>query len=68
MKKECICNSSHFVSLNENTEEYSGIQIAIYNNILRVRASTPVGRYSDVIAIEYCPLCGRKLEGDIICC
>lgn len=44
MKKECICNSSHFVSLNENTEEYSGIQIAIYNNILRVMASTPVGR------------------------
>ena len=63
--EECICNKPHYHCLNENTQDYSGIQVSIHQSgIIRVRAFTPEGRYSDVVKIKYCPICGRKLTED----
>lgn len=60
---KCICHAEHFNTLNTATADYSGIEIALHKDgMLRMRAHTPEGRYSDVISINYCPICGRKLQ------
>lgn len=59
----CDPNSNNFHSLN-NTQEYSGIDIAISSmGALRCRASYGMEyRCQDVALILYCPMCGRKLK------
>lgn len=65
----CSDPKTHFVRLN-TTEEYNGIEIAINGpaQILRVRTyydamDTAHGFQptQDIIHINYCPMCGRKL-------
>ena len=59
---QCVCQSEHFNSLNQNTVDYSGIEIAIHKDrMLRVRTQTAEGICSDVMSINYCPICGRRL-------
>ena len=64
MKKLCpICdmNYKHFVTINE-TVDYSGIEIAVHPfGMLRVRSRHEKTMYADVVNINYCPICGKKL-------
>lgn len=64
MEDKCIgCEGPNYNCLNGDTYEYSGIIISIHNSgAIRVRALTPEGRYSDVVKINYCPICGKKLR------
>lgn len=60
------CNEDYKV-LNK-TKEYSDIEISLYTSIkaIRVRAifdETDLFQAQDVININYCPICGRKLIG-----
>lgn len=56
------------VCMNSDTVEYSDIEIILIKpRTLRVRSfeNGIAGFVSqDAIAIDYCPICGRKLEGD----
>ena len=61
-----FCNEEYRV-LN-TTKEYSDIEIALMTKIrsIRVRAifdKTGLFQTQDVIHINYCPMCGRKLGG-----
>ncbi|MBO6243310.1 MAG: hypothetical protein J6O41_01905 [Clostridia bacterium] len=58
------CNANYKV-LNK-TKEYSDIEISLYTAIrgIRVRAifdERGLFKTQDVININYCPMCGRKL-------
>ena len=72
-KEKCpYCNDpkTHFVRLN-NTVDYSGIEIALNGPARTLRCRTyyysPMSRAEgfdstqDMIPINYCPMCGRKL-------
>ena len=65
MKKLCpICDMGceHFVTINE-TVDYSGIAIAIHpSGVLRVRSYHENTMYADIININYCPICGKRLR------
>lgn len=73
-KEKCpYCNDpkTHFVRLN-NTVDYSGIEIAINGPAATLRCRTyyyePMDRAhgydstQDMILINYCPICGRRLK------
>lgn len=58
------CNQNEFNKLND-TVNYSGLEIAISKNgMLRVRNYNfkDIFETQDVVNINYCPMCGRKLE------
>lgn len=67
-KNTCPVCSSVYVLLNAETAEYSGIEVSIfpYMHLIRVRKGyydpTAEGA-QDIVEINYCPICGRKLEG-----
>ena len=58
------CRSSQ--ALLNTTKEYSGLEFTMLSNLLRVRYISSDKKDSfetqDVITLNYCPKCGRKLE------
>lgn len=58
----CDSNTRYFHCLNQ-TLEYSGIDIALSPlGILRCRVDFGTGDgLQDIVRINYCPMCGRKL-------
>ena len=64
MCKVCDRENNDFVILNE-TEDFSFIEISLNKQgMLRVRLIDNQGRITsqDIINIEFCPLCGRKMR------
>lgn len=61
------CGSNEFTALND-TVDYSGLEIAINNSMLRVRNYNfkDIFETQDVVNINYCPICGRKLGGNYV--
>lgn len=70
MCKYCEHENNDFVLLDfvllNDTQEYSGMEIALNRQgMLRVRYYddyTRVWFSQDIININYCPMCGRKLN------
>ena len=65
MSDKCeYCNEDYSV-LNPISDKYSGLEISLMTKIkiLRVRAymHKELFETQDVININYCPVCGRKL-------
>ena len=62
--KYCEHENNNFVILND-TKEYSGVEIALNRQgILRVRyyeGYNQLWSMEDIMNIEYCPMCGRKV-------
>lgn len=61
------CKSrTEFIPLN-TTADYSGLEFALCDNILRVRYYPSNDHMhfetQDLINIKFCPMCGRRLEG-----
>jgi hypothetical protein len=64
MCKVCDRENNDFVLLNE-TEDFSFIEISLNKQgMLRVRLIDNQGRITsqDIINIEFCPICGRKMR------
>jgi C4-type Zn-finger protein len=64
MCKVCDRENNDFVILNE-TEDFSFIEISLNKQgMLRVRLIDNQGRITsqDIINIEFCPICGRKMR------
>ena len=62
--KYCEHENNDFIILNE-TIDYSGIEIALNRQgMLRVRHHVVGGVWfsEDIINVEFCPMCGRKLK------
>lgn len=58
-----FCKGKEFIALND-TVDYSGLEIAVSGSgILRARDYNfkEIFEKQDVISINYCPICGRKL-------
>lgn len=62
----CVCEKgkNNFVSLNPETQSYSGIELGLCKNMLRTRYFNDEGYMitQDIIMIKYCPLCGKELK------
>ena len=57
----CGNHDNNFRTLNEETAQYSFLQISMNcQGMLRVRDLSPGGG-QEVIHISYCPMCGEKL-------
>ena len=66
--KYCERDNNDFIPLNQ-TAEYSGLEIEVNRQgMLRVRYyyDPACGLAQDIININYCPICGRKLTEDEI--
>lgn len=69
MCDKCETSDNGFVLLN-NTACYSGIEFAMSNKgMLRVRTypnldDSGLFDSQDIINIDYCPICGRRLRND----
>lgn len=66
-KQGCEYCKDGFAVLNE-TMEYSGLEFALMKNTLRARYF-PSHEYTtfktqDILSINFCPMCGRKLGGN----
>ena len=62
--KYCEHENNDFVLLNETTD-YSSLEMSLNRQgMLRVRLIDKQGRISstDIININYCPICGKKIS------
>lgn len=64
--KYCSTDNNDFILLNQ-TVDYSGIEMSLNRQgILRIRyydINDPNFVTQDVLNIQYCPMCARKLRG-----
>lgn len=63
--KGCECCSKGFAVLG-NTMDYSGLEFAMMNRVIRVRYF-PTHKYDTfqtqaMLPVKFCPMCGRRLE------
>lgn len=69
MTYECICQDkeNHYIPLNSEMREHSNIEIdfAVNGGHIRIRCAYDIPNtphYIDILEIEYCPLCGRRIK------
>ena len=62
--KYCDIADRRYINLNEESAEYSGIELAISNFqcMLRVTTDDTPAIHRVWVAINNCPMCGRKLR------